>query len=123
MPSRPPDLEVTTKVTGYSDDPISTGWKRNWYGRPVYAYGPNKGKPKKVGITSTGTKARVGTLATNHDYMPPGTLIYVPGYGMGRVEDTGGALKGYHVDLFFKTRQQALNWGNQRRRIQVWLEK
>jgi len=87
----------------------------------VYAYGPNKGKRKKVGITSTGTKAKVGTMASDHRYLPVGTIIYVPDYGVGRIEDTGGALKGYHVDLFFPTRQKALNWGNQKRKIQVWL--
>lgn len=119
-PKRAPDAVVNAKVTGYSDDKISTGWRRNCLGVPVYAYGPNKGKRKRVGITSTGTQAQRGTLATDHRYLPVGTIIHVPGYGVGIVEDTGGALKGYHVDLFFTTRKQALIWGVQKKRIEVW---
>jgi len=111
---------VTMQVTAYSDDKISTGWKRNWLGRPVYAYGPNKGKSKKVGITSEGTKARYGTIAADHRHYPPGTIMEIPGYGLGIVEDKGGAIKGNHIDLFFSTRQAALNWGNQRMKVSVW---
>ncbi len=45
----------------------------------------------------------------------------IPGYGTGRVEDRGGAIKGpARIDLFFKTHQQALGWGRRRICVQVW---
>lgn len=46
--------------------------------------------------------------------------MYIEGYGYGRVEDRGGAIKGQHVDLFFRTHQQALEWGRQTLKVKVW---
>ncbi len=112
---------VTLMTTGYCRCGACCGWKRNWLLRPVYAYGPMKGKPKKVGETASGTMARPGTIAADTRIYPFGTIMYVEGYGYGRVEDRGGAIKGQHVDLFFRTHQQALNWGRQVRTVKVWL--
>ena len=108
-------------VTGYDAGKKSCNWKRNWLLQPVIASGPNKGKPKKVGITASGTKARPGTIAADTKYYPFGTVIYVPGYGYGRVEDRGSAIKGPdRLDVFFKSRKKALQWGKQRLRVRVW---
>jgi len=38
----------------------------------------------------------------------------VPGYGCGTVQDRGGAIKGMHIDAWFSTEKQALNWGRKR---------
>ncbi len=82
-----------------------------------------KGKRKKVGITANGTKARKGTIAADTRKYPFGTIMYIEGYGYGRVEDRGGAIKGQHIDLFFRTHKQAIEWGRQKKRIKVWLPK
>ncbi|MFA7693677.1 MAG: 3D domain-containing protein [Candidatus Hydrogenedentales bacterium] len=109
------------EVTAYDAGKKSCNWKRNWLLQPVVASGPNKGQPKKVGITASGTRARPGTLAADTDYYPFGTVIYVPGYGYGRVEDRGGAIKGPDkLDVFFKSRKKALQWGRRRVRVRVW---
>jgi len=109
------------EITAYSDDKKSTNWKRNWLFRPVVASGPNKGKRKKVGITASGTKAKPGTIAADTRYYPFGTVMYVPGYGYGRVEDRGSAIKGPdRIDLFFKKRKQALEWGRQHKEVAIW---
>ncbi|NLB69550.1 MAG: hypothetical protein GX804_07690 [Lentisphaerae bacterium] len=114
---------VAMEITGYDSGPRSCGWKRDRFGRPVYAYGVNKGKPKKVGITASGTKAKRGTIAADTRYYPFGTIMYVPGYGYGRVEDRGGAIKGPHrLDLWFPTEREALLWGRKKNiRVTVWL--
>jgi len=109
-------------VTAYCDCQKCCGWKRTWYGKPVYAYGSLKGKRKKVGVTASGTDAKVGTLAADTSRYPFGTMMYVPGYGYGRVEDRGGAIKGDHIDLFFKTHKEALEWGRQQRQVRVWYQ-
>jgi 3D (Asp-Asp-Asp) domain-containing protein len=109
-------------VTAYSDDPISTNWHRGTFlfWRAYVASGPNKGKRKRVGITSSGTRARRGTIAADTRYYPYGTVMIVPGYGKGVVEDTGGAIKGPHrLDVFFNTRKRALQWGRQRLRVKI----
>lgn len=101
-------------VTAYDAGPESCGWERKYgcMGPPVYAYGPNKGKRKEVGITADGTKARHGTIAADPRY-PFGTKMYVPGYGWGVVHDRGRAITGDHIDIFFSDHDDALEWGKQ----------
>jgi 3D (Asp-Asp-Asp) domain-containing protein len=101
-------------VTGYDAGQKSTGWKRKWglfFLPPVYAYGPNEGKRKEVGVTSDGTKAKKGIIAADITRYPYGTRMYVPGYGWGEVHDIGSAIKGDHIDLFFPSEQEAKKWG------------
>jgi 3D (Asp-Asp-Asp) domain-containing protein len=109
------------EVTAYDAGKKSCNWKRNWLLQPVVASGPNKGQRKKVGITASGTRARPGTIAADTKYYPFGTVIYVPGYGYGRVEDRGSAIKGPdRLDVFFKSRKKALQWGRRQLRVRVW---
>ncbi len=109
------------EVTAYDAGKKSTNWKRNWLFQPVVASGPNKGQRKKVGITASGTKARPGTIAADTSHYPFGTIMYVPGYGYGRVEDRGGSVKGPDkIDVFFRSRRKALNWGRQKLRVRIW---
>lgn len=35
----------------------------------------------------------------------------IEGYGEVVVEDTGGAIKGYRIDLYFERHEDALEWG------------
>lgn len=80
-----------------------------------------KGQPKQVGVTASGTRARPGTIAADPKFYPFGTVMYVPGYGYGRVEDTGGDIKGpARIDLFYRTHQRALRWGRQTVDVRVW---
>jgi len=108
------------ETTGYCPCGKCCNWRRNWYGRPVIASGPMRGKPKRVGWTASGTRAHHGTIAADTSVFPYGTIMYVPGYGFGRVEDTGSALKGNHIDLFFRHHSQAVKWGRRRLRVKVW---
>ena len=120
IPKQVADAVYTVEVTGYCDCQKCCGWVRNWYGRPVYAYGSQRGKPKRVGETASGRIARKGTIAADTDYFPMGTVLYVPGYGYGRVEDRGGAIKGARLDLFYPSHREALAWGRKQVAVQVW---
>ncbi len=114
--------ERTMVVTAYSSDKISTNWRRGriFFWKTYVASGPNKGKPKKVGITSSGVRARKGTIAADTRFYPYGTVMKIPGYGKGVVQDTGGAIKGPNrIDVYFSTRKRALRWGRQRLRVKV----
>lgn len=113
---------VTMEVTAYSSDQESTNWRRGriLFWRAYVASGPNKGRRKIVGLTSSGTWARYGTIAADTRYYPYGTVMIIPGYGKGVVEDIGGAIKGpRRLDVFFKTRRQALKWGRQTLQVKV----
>ena len=107
-------IERRMLVTAYDPGQKSTGWKHKWgcfLLPPVYAYGPNEGKPKKVGITADGTRAKKGTIAADISKYPYGTKMYVPGYGWGEVHDIGSAIKGDHIDVFFPDVKDARAWG------------
>ena len=109
-------------VTAYSADQYSTNWKRHpiFFWKTVVASGPLEGKPKKVGITSSGVNARVGTIAADTKYYPYGTIMIIPGYGRGVVEDVGGAIKGPNrLDVYFSTRKKALKWGKQTVQVKI----
>jgi hypothetical protein len=61
-----------------------------------------------------------GTIAADTRYYPFGTRMYVPGYGWGRVEDRGGAIKGSdRIDLYFNSHEEALHWGRKKLHVQV----
>jgi 3D (Asp-Asp-Asp) domain-containing protein len=84
------------------------------------ASGPNKGRRKKVGITSSGTKAKKGTIAADTRYYPYGTVMKIPGYGKGVVEDRGSAIKGpRRIDVYLSSRRKALKWGKQTLTVKV----
>lgn len=114
-----PDI-VSLETTGYCKCGKCCGWERNWRFQPVFAYGPRKGRPKAVGITATGTRARLGTIAADTNVYPFGTIMHIPGYGWGRVEDVGGTIKGKHIDLYFPSHKKALKWGRERKQVKVW---
>lgn len=121
---RPPTgvapVEFVVEATAYCPCAECCGWERNWWGRPVFASGPNKGKRKIVGQTASGAMARPGTIAADTSIFPFGTILYVPGYGYGRVEDRGGDIKGYRLDLFYRTHEEAKRYGRQRLKIRAW---
>ena len=121
---RPPQdvvpVERVLVTTAYCKCGECCGWRRTWYGRPVYKSGPLKGETKRVGLTASGRMARYGTIAADTSRYPFGTIMHVPGYGYGRVEDRGGAVKGERIDLFFHSHSQAKRWGKKPLRVHVW---
>ena len=120
---RGPSIVRRMEVTAYCPCGKCCNWKRDWLGRTVIATGPNAGKRKDVGITASGAKAKPGTIAADTKKYPFGTIMYVPGYGYGRVEDRGSAILGEHIDLFFERHKDALQWGRQRLDVRIWLPK
>jgi 3D (Asp-Asp-Asp) domain-containing protein len=64
------------------------------------------------GLTSTGTQATQGvTVAVDPSIIPYGTKLYIPGIGYRVAEDTGGAIIGDHVDIFYDSLSTARNFG------------
>ena len=66
--------------------------------------------------TASGTIAKrdpsgYSTIAVDPNIIPIGTKVYVEGYGFAIAEDTGGAIKGNIIDVFFDTHNQAEDWG------------
>jgi 3D (Asp-Asp-Asp) domain-containing protein/peptidoglycan hydrolase CwlO-like protein len=63
------------------------------------------------GTTATGIPVGWGVVAVDPAFIPLGTRMFVPGYGEGVAADTGSAVKGAMIDLWFPTCAQALAWG------------
>jgi 3D (Asp-Asp-Asp) domain-containing protein/septal ring factor EnvC (AmiA/AmiB activator) len=63
------------------------------------------------GRTATGVPVGWGVVAVDPSFIPLGTGMTIPGYGEGVAADTGGAVEGAHIDLWFPTRAEALAWG------------
>jgi 3D (Asp-Asp-Asp) domain-containing protein len=64
-----------------------------------------------TGRTSTGVSVAYGIAAVDPSVIPLGTSFSVPGYGEAVAADTGGAVQGARIDLWFPTRAEALAWG------------
>lgn len=71
------------------------------------------------GITASGMKARPGVVAVDPRVIPLGTKLYVEGYGNAIAGDTGGAIKGKRIDLFFNSHKQAMNFGRRSVKVQI----
>ena len=107
-------------VTGYCRCGDCCGWKRNWLFRPVNTTGPQKGERKAVGVTASGTRAQPGVISADHRRYPVGTVMYVPGYGYGRVEDRGSGVLDDHIEVFFNSHRQATAWGRRQLAVRIW---
>lgn len=70
---------------------------------------------KDYGITFSGTRATAGrTVAVDPRVIPIGTPIYIEGIGWRIAEDTGGAVKGRHIDVLLSSEQAAIRFGVKR---------
>jgi uncharacterized protein YabE (DUF348 family) len=75
------------------------------------------------GHTATGINLRanpnVKVIAVDPRIIPLGTKVYVEGYGYAIAADTGSAIKGYKIDVFFPTRSDAYRWGVRKVKIKI----
>jgi 3D (Asp-Asp-Asp) domain-containing protein/peptidoglycan hydrolase CwlO-like protein len=63
------------------------------------------------GRTATGAPTGWGVVAVDPSVIPLGTGLTIPGYGSGVAADTGSAIHGATIDLWFPTAAQARAWG------------
>ncbi len=71
------------------------------------------------GTTATGAPVGYGVVAVDPSVIPLGTRMTIPGYGEGVAADTGGAIQGAVIDLWFPTAAAAASWG--RRTVTITL--
>ena len=72
-----------------------------------------------AGHTATGMPVGYGVVAVDPSVIPLGTRLTIPGYGEAVAADTGGAVRGADIDLWFPTLAQARAWG--RRTVTITL--
>jgi len=71
------------------------------------------------GRTATGAPVGYGVVAVDPSVIPLGTRLTIPGYGEGVAADTGGAIQGATIDLWFPSAAEAAAWG--RRTVTITL--
>jgi peptidoglycan DL-endopeptidase CwlO len=116
--SRSQELETS----GGSDSGSTSGGSAPPIGAP-----PKSGQTMTVsstgyclrGTTATGIPVAPGVIAVDPSVIPLGTRMFVPGYGEGVAADTGSAVKGNTIDLWFSSCAQAIAWG--RRTVTITL--
>jgi len=64
------------------------------------------------GHTASGSPVGWGAVAVDPSVIPLGSRLNVPGYGLGVAADTGGAIRGARIDLWFPSVAQAHTWGS-----------
>jgi 3D (Asp-Asp-Asp) domain-containing protein len=64
-----------------------------------------------AGSTATGAPVGRGVVAVDPSVIPLGSRLTIPGYGSGVAADTGSAVSGTTIDLWFPSQVQALAWG------------
>lgn len=81
------------------------------------------------GITSIGKDAWTPGLAADPIYLPYGTKVFVPGYGLSVIDDTGGAMRRHwrrngllHIDVRMTYHYEARQWGKQYLRVKIYDE-
>ena len=76
------------------------------------------------GITASGMKATrdpngTSTVAVDPRVIPLGTKLYIEGYGYAIACDTGSAIKGNKVDVYFNSVKECYSWGS--RNVDVYI--
>jgi 3D (Asp-Asp-Asp) domain-containing protein len=67
------------------------------------------------GTTYTGTKTVEGqTIAVDKNVIPLGWWVYIEGIGLRRAEDTGSAIKGNMIDVYYNDPNYATKFGIKR---------
>ncbi len=70
---------------------------------------------KWYGITASGKKAKWGTVAVDRKVIKLGSKLRIDGFPdtIFRAEDVGGAIKGKHIDVWFPSHKEAVQFGIQ----------
>ena len=75
------------------------------------------------GVTTTGLNLKsnpnVKVIAVDSNIIPLGSKVYVDGYGYALAADTGGAIKGNKIDVFFSSTSEAYRWGVKKVKVRI----
>lgn len=104
LPFAPPGTKaIVSTLTAYTDGYSSTGKLPG---------------SQAFGVTATGDTTIQGiTAAVDPNVIPYGTVLYIPGVGFRIADDTGGAITGTHIDVFYQNEATALQFGRKKNQI------
>ena len=98
----PPATQSTASPQLAAASPVAVGSRSITVSATGYSLG---------GSTAMGLPVGWGVAAVDPSVIPLGAHMTVPGYGEAIAADTGGAIVGATIDLWFPTTAQAMSWG------------
>ena len=110
--------------------PIRHAWDANLSGVPrrgefrrlfrvrATAYMPRASEGGRYTFTERDGRAAHG-IAVDPRMIPLGSRLWIPGYGHGIADDTGGMIKGHHIDIRVQEHGQLVAWGA--RQVSVYI--
>ena len=107
----PPTPVVTAGAPSLPAGPASAGVRSLTVSATAYAL---------PGRTASGRPVGWGVVAVDPSVIPMGSRLAIPGYGIGVAADTGGAIVGARIDLWFPTVAQAHAWGTRTVTVTVY---
>lgn len=109
--SSPTVENVTKSGVTFGAKKVLNNVKLTAYDAGVNSTGKTEDHPW-YGMTFTGTKVTEGrTIAVDPKVIPLGWWVYIEGIGFRRAEDTGSAIKGNKIDIYFESEEHALKFG------------
>ena len=61
----------------------------------------------------------ISTVSVDPNVIPFGTYLYVEGYGYAVAADTGSAINGNELDLYFNSSSECYDWGRKNVKVTV----
>lgn len=105
---------MTKRGVTFSSKKILKNVTLTAYSAGVASTGKSKSHPG-YGITASGTRVQEGrTIAVDPKVIPIGWWVYIEGIGFRRAEDTGSAVKGNKIDVYFESEDYAGRFGMKR---------
>lgn len=75
------------------------------------------------GVTATGLNLKnnpnAKVIAVDPNIIPIGSQVFVEGYGYAVAADTGGAIRGHKIDVFFPSTSDAYRWGVKKVKVRI----
>jgi uncharacterized protein YabE (DUF348 family) len=103
---------------GYMKLPVALNGKVMAYTKKFKVRATAYWAVRGVGRTYTGSGRMAirnphgySTVAVDRHLLPYGTKLFIEGYGFAVAADTGSAILGKTVDVYFNTRREACSWG------------
>lgn len=83
------------------------------------AYTASSGSLTASGRVVERNQSGISTVSVDKNVIPFGTYLYIEGYGYAVAADTGSAVKGNEVDVYFESSDECDNWGRQTVKVTV----
>lgn len=83
------------------------------------AYTAGTGSKTASGRTLERNPNGISTVSVDPNSIPFGTYIYIEGYGYAVAADSGSAIKGNEIDVYFDSSSECNDWGRKTVKVTI----